>query len=77
MKTLFLKPGCPFCARVLAFAREQNIALAERDIVNDPTALPELLSKGGKRQVPFLVDEENNTAMYESDDIIEYLKNNA
>ena len=29
---------------------------------------------GGKRQVPFLVDTDRNIQMYESDDIIEYLK---
>ena len=33
-----------------------------------------LIKIGGKRQVPFLVDNERNVQMYESDDIIEYLK---
>ena len=31
---------------------------------------------GGKSQVPFLYDKENKIKMYESDDIIEYLKDN-
>lgn len=34
-----------------------------------------LLKLGGKAQVPFLDDIENGTSMYESDDIIEYVKN--
>ena len=33
-----------------------------------------LIRMGGKRQVPFIVDNERNIQMYESDDIIEYLK---
>ena len=36
--------------------------------------LDELMEKGGKRQVPFLVDEENGVSMYESDDICRYLE---
>ena len=31
------------------------------------------MAAGGKRQTPFLVDEERQITMYESDDIIEYL----
>ena len=34
-----------------------------------------LLKLGGKAQVPFLDDFENNISMYESDDIIEYVMN--
>ena len=33
-----------------------------------------LIQIGGKRQVPFIVDKERNIQMYESADIIEYLK---
>ena len=33
-----------------------------------------LIQIGGKRQVPFLIDTERNIQMYESKDIIEYLK---
>jgi glutathione S-transferase len=32
---------------------------------------------GGKDQVPFLVDVDEGVMMYESSDIIEYLKKNA
>jgi len=34
----------------------------------------EVLEIGGKRQVPFLVDESANISMYESEEIIDYLK---
>ena len=32
------------------------------------------MEKGGKRQVPFLVDDERGVSMYESADIIAYVK---
>ena len=33
-----------------------------------------LIRIGGKRQVPFLIDSDRNIQMYESSDIIEYVK---
>ena len=33
-----------------------------------------LIKLGGKRQVPFMVDNDRNIQMYESEDIIKYLK---
>lgn len=41
--------------------------------ISDPSVAEALVEKGGKRQVPFLVDDEKNVSMYESGDIIEYL----
>ncbi len=73
MKILYTKTGCPFCKKVLDAAQELGIILQERDIA-DPKNLAELMEKGGKRQVPFLIDEEKGISMYESGDIVEYLK---
>lgn len=76
MLKLYYKPTCPFCQKVLQYADEAGIELDLMDIVDDPALADELIEKGGKRQVPFLVDEDNNKEMYESDDIISYLKKN-
>jgi glutaredoxin 3 len=70
MITLYVRTGCPFCAKVKAFIDEHNILIEEKNVADEHT-LEELLSLGGKRQVPFLVDGE--TKIYESDDIIAYL----
>lgn len=51
---------------------ELNISFDERNI-NDPVNKAELLARGGKQQVPYLVDEERGIEMYESDDIIAHL----
>lgn len=69
---LYTKTGCFFCKKVLDKARELGIPLEERNI-SDPKNLEELLEKGGKRQTPFLVDEEKRVSMYESDEIIKHL----
>ena len=69
---LYIKQGCPFCEKVLSAAQELGVIFDLRDIADD-AVVAELLEKGGKRQVPYLVDEERNVAMYESDDIVAYL----
>ncbi len=70
---LYVKTHCPFCEKVLARAKEIGVALEERNIAVEKY-LDELMEKGGKRQVPFLVDEKAGVSLYESDDIIAYLK---
>ena len=70
---LYVKTRCPYCEKVLARAKELGIALEERNIAQ-MEYLDELMEKGGKHQVPFLVDEENSVSMYESDDIVHYLE---
>ncbi|GEM_PF-2836265 len=40
----------------------------------DDAVAAELIAKGDKRQVPYLVDSDHGVEMYESDDIVEYLK---
>jgi len=72
MLILYMRPGCPYCARVFTVAKELNISFDERNI-NEPAVNAELLARGGKRQVPYLVDQERGVEMYESDDIIAHL----
>lgn len=76
MLILYVKSGCEFCHKVLNFAARNNIALEQKDIYADPSIANELIDRGGKRQVPYLVDTTKNVEMYESDDIVEYLQNN-
>lgn len=72
MLILYTRTGCGFCERVRAYLVRANLTYTEREIT-DPTAYAKLVAKGGKAQVPFLVDTDRNTAKYESLDIIEYL----
>lgn len=72
--TLFVKTGCPWCKRVLDFAGEHGITFTTIKEKHDPGVLDDLLRRGGKSQFPYLVDETAEVEMYESADIIEYLK---
>ena len=69
---LFIKEFCPYCQKVMKHIEEKNIDCKFLD-VTDPVNLDELIILGGKEQVPFFVDTENNVKMYESDEIIKYL----
>ncbi len=77
MVQLYIWDACPFCKKVLLAT--QNFGLQEGKDITVIDAAPgtpgseEVQSIGGRAVVPFLVD--GDTAMYESDDIIEYLQN--
>jgi glutaredoxin 3 len=76
MLTLYFKPTCAFCHRVIQIAENLKIEMDMKDISEDESALAELLEKGGMEQVPFLVDPSKGVSMYESSDIIDYLREN-
>ena len=73
MLDLFVLETCPYCKKVMDFLEKENIKYRKFDISNKDSE-NSLIQIGGKRQVPFLVDNERNIQMYESNDIIEYLK---
>jgi glutaredoxin 3 len=73
MLTLYVKTGCPYCARVLQKLEEMGMEAEFKNIADEGVA-DELIARGGKRQVPYLVDPEKNIEMYESADIVNYLE---
>jgi glutaredoxin len=75
MLTLYVKTGCPFCHKVLDAGAELGISFEEKNIVDD-AVVADLIARGGKRQVPYLVDGDRGIEMYESDDIVSYLRTN-
>ena len=76
MIKLYINARCPFCQKVLSAA--QKIGLEDGKDFTTIDAAPGtpgsavVLSVGGEYMVPFLID--GDTSMYESDDIIAYLK---
>ena len=73
MLELFILETCPYCKKVMNFLDSENMHYSKIDISNKENE-EALIRIGGKRQVPFLIDKDRNIQMYESDDIIEYLK---
>lgn len=75
MLDLFILETCPYCRKVMNYMAENKIKYQKFDTQDNDNAL-RLLSIGGKDQVPFLYNEDTNEKLYESDRIIEYLRNN-
>lgn len=76
MIELYQKEECPYCAKVRQFLSENCIDWISRSSSQCSHQREALQKLGGKQQVPFLHDTEKDVKMYESDDIIEYLKAN-
>ena len=72
--TLYHFEGCSYCAKVRDFMAKNNIPISLKDIHANPAYCDELIKVGGKKQVPCLVID--GKALYESLDIIEWLKKN-
>ncbi|RCW50604.1 MULTISPECIES: glutaredoxin family protein [Halanaerobium] len=72
---LYYYPTCPYCRKVTKFIDKNDLNEVElKNINQDQKAESELIEVGGKRQVPCLfIDGE---PLYESDDIINWLKSN-
>ena len=60
----------------MEMAENLGVEFDLKDIEDDEAIAAELVEKGGKRQVPYLVDTDKDVAMYESNDIIEYIRDN-
>lgn len=73
MLDLFILETCPYCKKVMEYMDTNKIPYRKIDI-SDKASEEALIKIGGKRQVPFLVDNDRNIQMYESSDIIEYAK---
>ena len=68
---------CPFCIKVRREIARQSLNIELRDAQNDPDYRQQLLQGGGELKVPCLHikgNDGNGTWLYESDDIIEYLR---
>lgn len=73
MLDLYVSQYCPYCRKVMNYLDENNIDFNMIDVA-DKENFNKLVSLGGKDQVPFLNDADNDVLMYESDEIIEYVK---
>ncbi len=73
MYILYYRPTCPYSKKVLAAAKEYGVGMELRDVAESCHA-DALRKRGGKLQVPYLIDTARGKEMYESDDIVAYLK---
>ncbi len=74
-RILFSGPGCEYSAHVRSVLQALSLPFTEKTTSDDMSAV-ELIRRGGRRQTPYFVDESKGVAMYESEDIVEYLMKN-
>ena len=68
---LYQTQYCPYCIKVRRYMEANGIELPTKDVQQEPEARRELLTLGGKTQVPAL--RIDGQILYESDDIIHWL----
>ncbi len=73
MLTLYYRPTCAFCRRVIAVIERLELEVEMKDIT-DAAIEAELLAVGGKVLVPYLIDLAHDVALYESDEIVAHLQ---
>lgn len=76
MIKLFVKEGCPYCRKVISKINELNlkegIDYGLTDAAPGTHGRTVILERGGKSQVPFMIDDD--VYMYESGNIIKYIQ---
>ncbi len=70
---LFKFDACPFCQSVISTIKQLKIKVEYKDIATDEESLKELIDHTGQRMVPCLYIDDK--PMFESIDIIDWLKN--
>ncbi|MCK6555559.1 glutathione S-transferase N-terminal domain-containing protein [Candidatus Binatia bacterium] len=65
--------GCPYCRKVREVLSELDLDYISYPVARGSARRVELRKRGGKVQVPYLVDPNTGEAMYESEDIVVYL----
>ena len=70
--------ACPFCVKVRRELKRHSLNIELRDAQNNADIKAELTREGGRHKVPCLRIEKSDSSvewLYESNDIIAYLKN--
>src|SRR5262249_31421632 len=72
--TLYNMEGSPYCRKVREVLNELDLEHTVRNVPKGSPKRAELRKRGGKVQVPYLIDPNTGREMYESDDIVAYLE---
>jgi len=72
--TIYNMEGSPYCRKVREALSERDLPHIVKSLPKGSPARAELVQRGGKMQVPYLVDANTGREMYESDEIVGYLE---
>jgi len=70
---LYNMEGSPFCRKVREALSELDLEHVVRNLPKGTPRRAALVERGGKMQVPYLIDPNTGREMYESDAIVAYL----
>ncbi|HYY06738.1 MAG TPA: glutathione S-transferase N-terminal domain-containing protein [Candidatus Limnocylindria bacterium] len=71
---LYNMEGSPYCRKVREALSELDLEHIVRNVPKGSPKRAALVERGGKMQVPYLIDPNTERALYESDDIVAYLE---
>src|SRR5438034_1374129 len=71
---LYNMEGSPYCRKVRETLSELDLEHIVRNVPKGSPKRAALVARGGKMQVPYLIDPNTDRALYESDDIVTYLE---
>ena len=71
---LYNMEGSPYCRKVREALSELDLEHVVRNVPKGSPKRAALVERGGKMQVPYLIDPNTDRAVYESDDIVAYLE---
>jgi len=71
---LYNMEGSPYCRKVREALSELDLEHVVRNVPKGSPKRAALVDRGGKMQVPYLIDPNTDRALYESDDIVAYLE---
>src|SRR5438445_521604 len=71
---LYNMEGSPYCRKVRETLSELDLEHVVRNVPKGSPKRAALVARGGKMQVPYLIDPNTDRALYESDDIVAYLE---
>lgn len=74
MLVLYNYEASPYCRKVREVLCELDLDCHIKNVARQSGRRPELVELGGKMQVPYLIDPNTSVQMYESADIIAYLR---
>ena len=73
---LYEMQACPYCVKVRREIKRLSLNIKRMNVKEHPDNKEKLITNGGKFQVPclYIQDNNNETWLYESEDIINYLR---
>ena len=77
--TLYHMGHCPYCKRTIKVIKDYKLTVTYKDLDVHEKFRKELITGGGKQQVPCLLMTEKSKSdqlLYESQDIINFIKKN-